>query len=105
MICVCICIYVCSNLSGAFTLICSALIGIEYVTLGKVVGLIISFVGVVLIAYQDGSVNHADATDNDGVKATLPGDLLAFFGAIGYGVYATLVKKLVSFYCVTDTAL
>lgn len=87
----------CSNMSGAFTLISSVMIGIEDVTLGKVVGLLISFMGVVLIAYQDGSVSdNTDAADNDGVKATLPGDVLAFFGAIGYGVYATIVKRLVS---------
>ena len=42
-----------SNLSGGFTLLFSWLCGIEKITFGKVCGLVLCFVGVVLVTVHD----------------------------------------------------
>ena len=61
-----------SNLSGGFTLLFSWLCGIEKITFGKVCGLLLCFVGVVLVTVHDtespsDAMNiQSDASMNDG---------------------------------------
>lgn len=72
-----------SNLSGSFTLFFSYLFQLESITYGKIAGLICCFVGVILVSLND---------QGDGTHHGLVGDLLAIVGAIGYGLYTTVLK-------------
>jgi len=71
------------NLSGVFTLTIAYFLGLEDITLGKVLGIIFCFVGVVLVALQD---------NNDGSKSSTAGDIIALLAAVGYGLYNNTIR-------------
>ena len=85
-----------SNLSGGFTLLFSWLYGVEKVTCSKIVGLSICFLGLAALAVSDS--NHVDqSTDssntiNHAVTQNVFGDIMAVLGAVGYGLYTTILR-------------
>ena len=68
----------------------SYLAGIEEVTFGKLVGLVLCFVGAVFVALQD--------TDGSG-NGTTSGDVVALLAAAGYGLYTTIIRVKVRIVC------
>ncbi|ORY86247.1 hypothetical protein BCR37DRAFT_209512 [Protomyces lactucae-debilis] len=81
-----------SSLSGFFTLALGSLLRVESFTMTKIYALIISIIGVGLVATQDtGAPDH-----NDGKVVFLTdliiGDILALIGAALYGCYTVFLK-------------
>jgi drug/metabolite transporter (DMT)-like permease len=62
---------------------------LEAFTIGKIVGMAISFVGVYLLETEQGSPAHSPL---------LMGDLITFGGVIGFSAYAVLGKRVASEY-------
>jgi len=72
-------------MAGAFTLAFSYYAGLEGITYGKVLGILACFLGAVCVGLND--------TDgSDGKMQTMEGDVVAFFGAVGYGLYTTIIR-------------
>lgn len=81
-----------STTSSFFTLIIGYLVGIEKLNKYKVFGVLLSFLGVVLIT----EVDNGNETSRTRFNVML-GNFFALSGALIYGVYTTLLK-----YCVKD---
>jgi len=64
-------------------------LGLEVFTVGKILGMAISFVGVFLLETENGSPANSPF---------LLGDTITFFGVIGFAAYAVLGKRIVSKY-------
>ncbi|ORX61342.1 hypothetical protein DM01DRAFT_1280777 [Hesseltinella vesiculosa] len=79
-------------MSGLFTLGIGALFGVEKVTWVKLVSVLVSFIGVVLVSYSDQKKSTLPVDDPTAFSSALIGDLLALMGAIFYGCYTTLLK-------------
>jgi drug/metabolite transporter (DMT)-like permease len=77
-----------SNLSGSFTLAFSYLSGVEEVTIPKVLGVVLCFIGAIVATLQD-----AESKSSFVGPSSFWGDLVALFAAIGYGVYTTVIRK------------
>ena len=77
-------------MAGAFTLAFSYYAGLEGITYGKVLGIIACFLGAVCVGLND-------TGDGNGQMQTVTGDIVAFFGAVGYGLYTTIIRYKVSF--------
>ncbi|EPS32521.1 hypothetical protein POX_d05319 [Penicillium oxalicum] len=94
-----------TSTSGVWTLIFGAMLGVERFTLRKLVGVIASLVGIILISRVDLSTTDAgDATSVQGGGSTFPhktpteiavGDAMAAFSSVMYGVYTIVMKKQV----------
>lgn len=87
-----------SNLAASFTLAFSYWFGLEEVTKGKVMGILICFIGAICVALKDS--NTIDEGDGDGGSDDAPehnfiGDIIALTSAMGYGIYTTLIRYLV----------
>lgn len=87
-----------TSTSSIWTLIFCALTKVEGFTVRKLIGVLASLVGVILISSVD------LASDNDENRGSFPhkttaqiaiGDAMAFFSAIIYGVYVTVMKRRV----------
>jgi solute carrier family 35 protein F5 len=85
-----------TSTSSIWTLLCGTLIGVERFTVRKLLGVLASLAGIILISSMDISASP----DKD--RGTFPhktpreiavGDLLAFVSAIVYGIYAVVLKK------------
>lgn len=76
-----------SSTSSLFTLILSVLLRVEKFQYYKVIGVLLTFGGVILVSLTDTS-------DSSG-KDTIIGDLLALFSACTYAIYVTMYKKVV----------
>jgi solute carrier family 35, member F5 len=85
-----------TSTSSIWTLLCGTLVGVERFTVRKLLGVLASLAGIILIS----SVDIYESPDKD--RGTFPhktpreiavGDLLAFVSAIVYGVYAVVMKK------------
>ena len=101
-----------SNLSGGFTLLFSWLCGIEQITVGKVCGLTICFIGVALVTLHDTEAPPDAVTSQSsaggsggsgggsgsvyGEEHGLVGDVMAVCGAVGYGLYTTAMRLKVT---------
>ena len=90
-----------SNLSGGFTLFFSWLYGVEQITVSKLLGLSICFVGVGLVAMADSNRSNqstvGDMVDQSTVTSlNVLGDLMAVLGAAGYGLYTTVLRVKVT---------
>eukprot|EP01039_Chlorochromonas_danica_P010968 gene10968-12195_t len=72
-----------SNLSSSFTLFFAWYMGLEGVTWGKILGVIICFVGAVVVGLQD---------EDGSQQQTVVGDIVALLAAAGYGVYTTIIR-------------
>lgn len=88
-----------TSTSSIWTLIACAMTGVEPFTVRKLGGVVASMAGVVLIS----SVDLAGQS-NDGNRGNFPhkttgqiaiGDAMAFFSAIIYGIYVTVMKRRV----------
>ncbi|KAA8567931.1 hypothetical protein EYC84_008369 [Monilinia fructicola] len=86
-----------TSTSSIFTLLFGALIHVESFTVRKLIGVLASFVGIVLISSVD-----LGSTDNDSNRGNFPhksqaqiaiGDIMAFGSAVMYGLYAVVMKK------------
>ena len=91
-----------SSTSSFFTLFIGSLCHVERLSKPKIVGSLISFVGILLITNSDTSTGHAQVEPPLGVPTTGPkgieqlmGNILALLGAACYGIYSTLLKKKV----------
>ena len=82
----------CSNTSGVFTLLFSWLFGIEDITSGKILGLLLCLAGVALVAVQDERNSDDSSAGIDGIV----GDIVAVIGALCYGLYTTILKLKVA---------
>ncbi|KAL9612509.1 MAG: hypothetical protein Q9167_002894 [Letrouitia subvulpina] len=85
-----------TSTSSIWTLIFGAIIHVEFFTLRKLIGVIASLAGVILISRADIS------GENDKSRGSFPhktseqiaiGDTLALLSAILYGIYTTVMKK------------
>ena len=65
----------------------SYLAGLEDVTTGKVLGLLLCFIGAVFVALQD--------TESSSINRTFIGDIVALLAAMGYGLYTTIIRMKV----------
>lgn len=86
-----------SNLSGTFALVFGGLMGVEKVSYGKVIGVTISLVGILLIITED-DVNSTTVATDDSLGSSsnrLLGDILALCGAVTYGIYSPVLTLLV----------
>ena len=87
-----------TSTSSIWTLIFCALTRVEGFTVRKLVGVLASLVGVVLISSVDLSGANDDNRGTFPHKSTAQiaiGDAMAFFSAIIYGVYVTVMKRRV----------
>ncbi|KAL2221795.1 hypothetical protein M432DRAFT_600444 [Thermoascus aurantiacus ATCC 26904] len=97
-----------TSTSGVWTLIFGAFIGVEKFTLRKLLGVLASLAGIILISRVDLSSTSSDSPPADGGdggnQGTFPhktpaeialGDAMAAFSAILYGVYTIVMKKQV----------
>ncbi|KAF1815329.1 hypothetical protein P152DRAFT_378411, partial [Eremomyces bilateralis CBS 781.70] len=85
-----------NSTSSIWTLLCGSLMGVERFTLRKLLGVLASLTGIVLIS----SVDLSGDTDKN--RGSFPhkshrelaiGDVMALVGAVVYGVYAVVMKK------------
>ena len=85
-----------TSTSSIWTLIFGALVRVERFSLKKLVGVLASLAGIILISSVDLS------GDNDGNRGSFPhksqrqiaiGDSMAFFSAVMYGIYTVVMKK------------
>ena len=87
-----------TSTSSIWTLIFCALTKVEGFTVRKLVGVLASLVGVVLISSVDLSGANDDNRGSFPHKTTAQiaiGDAMAFFSAIIYGIYVTVMKRRV----------
>ena len=85
-----------SSTSSLFTLLIGSLAAVERITKHKFYGVVVSFIGVILVTEAD-SINIANSNeDNPAItRLNLLGDALALIGAVVYGIYSTLLRKSV----------
>jgi len=76
-----------NNLAASFTLIFSSILGLEKVSLGKILGLLLCFGGAVMVGFEDETNN-----DTDLQKTKFWGDIIAFISAAIYGMYITCIR-------------
>ena len=74
-----------NNSSSIFALLLAYVSGVEKITVGKISGIILSFIGVAFV-----TANARD--DSDDNNHSFYGDLCGIVGAIGYGLYSTVLK-------------
>ncbi|KAK3984802.1 hypothetical protein QBC44DRAFT_8664 [Cladorrhinum sp. PSN332] len=87
-----------TSTSSIWTLIFCAITKVEGFTVRKLIGVLASLAGVILISSVDLSGANDDNRGSFPHKSTLEiaiGDAMAFFSAIIYGVYVTVMKKRV----------
>lgn len=77
-----------SSSSSFFTLIVGYICSVEKINTNKVVGLVLSFIGVIIVTKIDSN----DPPSSISPLSTLWGNLLALSGALFYGVYTILLK-------------
>lgn len=82
--------------AGVWTLLFGALLRVEKFTIKKLIGVLASLGGIVLISSIDVSSNqdkNRGSFPHKSHKEIAIGDILAFTSAIMYGIYTTLMKK------------
>ncbi|PYI11120.1 hypothetical protein BO78DRAFT_458037 [Aspergillus sclerotiicarbonarius CBS 121057] len=97
-----------TSTSGVWTLIFGALIGVEKFTIRKLIGVVASLIGIILISRVDMSHPDTPPIDSSAIittrESTFPtktpgeialGDAMAGFSAVLYGVYTIVLKKQV----------
>ncbi len=74
-----------NNSSSIFALLLAYVSGVEKITIGKISGIILSFIGVAFVTAN--ARNYSDDNNH-----SFYGDLCGIVGAIGYGLYSTVLK-------------
>ncbi|RLV94991.1 putative vacuolar membrane protein [Spathaspora sp. JA1] len=83
-----------SSTSSFFTLIIGYLVAIERINQNKVVGILLSFTGVLLVTKIDTQEDNPNT--NMPTLLVLWGNILALLGALIYGIYTILLKHKIS---------
>lgn len=86
------------KLIGIWTLIFGSLLGVEIFTLKKLLGVFATLTGVILTSSIDLSGkndNNRGSFPHKSPKEMAFGDALAFFSAVMYGIYTSVLKKKV----------
>ncbi|EGW31751.1 uncharacterized protein SPAPADRAFT_62345 [Spathaspora passalidarum NRRL Y-27907] len=83
-----------SSTSSFFTLIIGYLVAIEKINQNKVVGILLSFTGVLLVTKIDTQEDNPNT--NMPTLLVLWGNILALSGALIYGIYTILLKHKIS---------
>lgn len=78
-----------SSTSSFFTLFIGAILHVESVNSKKLLGLLISFIGIICVTESD-SISHETNFSNTQIVI---GNSLALIGALVYGLYSTFLKK------------
>lgn len=84
-----------SSMSGFFTLGCGVMFGVEKFSLGRLIAVGASVIGVVLVSKSDHEMANAHGTSHSG-QAVL-GDALALSSAALYALYVLLMKVIRKF--------
>ncbi|AOW28649.1 solute carrier family 35, member F5 [Candida albicans SC5314] len=79
-----------SSTSSFFTLIIGYLVSIEKINQNKILGILLSFAGVLIVTKADATEDNPN-TDNSALLI-LWGNILALLGALIYGIYTILLK-------------
>ena len=74
-----------SNTSAIYSLYFSWLFDVEEITTGKLVGVLLSILGVIIVSFQD-----SESTDSS--PHSVSGDVVAILGAVLYSLFTTLLK-------------
>ena len=90
-----------TSTSSVFTLLFGSLFGVEKFTLRKLLGVLASLTGIILISTVDLSGESADDEHRGdfpekSLREIAIGDALAFASAVMYGIYAVFMKKRIS---------
>ncbi|KAG7194564.1 uncharacterized protein KQ657_004235 [Scheffersomyces spartinae] len=83
-----------SSTSSFFTLLIGFIYSVEKINANKVTGIVLSFIGVVIVTKIDtsGSTGNSPETPTKQASLILLGNVLALGGALIYGVYTILLK-------------
>ena len=102
-----------SNTSGIYSLFFSWLFSVENFTLGKLFGVFLSLLGVIIVSYGDSTSSTSNSSGSGGtgtgagsdggggggkqgesfvIQHSIGGDLFAATGAMLYGLFTTIVK-------------
>ncbi|KAI3406185.2 hypothetical protein KGF56_001027 [Candida oxycetoniae] len=81
-----------SSTSSFFTLIIGYLVSIEQINQNKIVGILLSFAGVLIVTKVDTAEDNPNNGQNTSILLILWGNLLAIIGAVIYGIYTILLK-------------
>ncbi|CAD1812183.1 UAA transporter family protein [Candida parapsilosis] len=84
-----------SSTSSFFTLIIGYLVSVESINQNKIMGILLSFSGVLIVTKADTSENNPNKDLHPGPSSAmwiLWGNLLALSGALIYGIYTILLK-------------
>lgn len=84
-----------SSTSSFFTLIVGHLYLVETINRNKIIGILLSFVGVLIVTKIDASDNNQTPSASTPILI-LWGNFLALTGALIYGVYTILLKKKIT---------
>ena len=79
-----------SSTASFFTLFFSVIMGIDTINLYKLLGLIVSFIGIVIIVIKSTPVSTRSQFPYTSIVI---GNILALLGALIYGIYSTFFKK------------
>lgn len=85
-----------TSTSSIFTLLLGCLVGVEIFTLRKLLGVLASLLGVVLISSVDlfgNNDNGRGLFPHKSARQVALGDAMALLSAVLYGIYAVLMKK------------
>ncbi|KAK6465784.1 hypothetical protein DFJ63DRAFT_310868 [Scheffersomyces coipomensis] len=86
-----------SSTSSFFTMIIGYLYAVEKINQNKLVGILLSFTGVLIVTKIDISEDQDNNVDNGNNNLTaLWGNLLALSGALIYGIYTILLKHKIT---------
>lgn len=84
-----------SSTASFFTLLFSVLLQIDKINFKRLIGIILSFSGIILIVWKKDDTTQDSSSHFDN-KNIIVGNLLAIMGAIIYGCYSSLFKLNVS---------
>ena len=94
-----LCCYCCAHAqiaTGVWTLIFGALLSVEKFTIRKLIGVLASLAGIILISSIDITGNqdkNRGSFPHKSHREIAIGDVLALTSAVMYGIYTTLMKK------------
>lgn len=82
-----------SSTASFFTLFFSVIMKVDTINLNKLLGLIISFVGIVIVVVKSTPVSNQSNIDQFSYTSIIIGNILALLGALIYGIYSTFFKR------------